>query len=449
MLTSVPFLRQSLRVIFCNAALFGVALSFVGCDETPPQKNDTPPETSAAPPKLPAEMQLSPVTFEALPGWGGDRPSAALPALRYSCGVFAKKGNPQAWVGPGSYGGQVKDWQALCADLQQNFPSAAPEQSDTEDASFRNWLTQHFQPYAVAAVNSDGQAAPDGTFTGYYEATLKGSLTRQPGYEVPLYGVPADLVTLDMGDVFSDMAGVKLVGRLTERSVEPYWTRADIESGALEKTLGPTAPPPVVAWAADPVDAQILHIQGSGVLELPNGDSLQVGYAGNNGQKFVGIGKVMLDRGLVAPGQASMPAIRAWLKEHPEQAPDVLTANPRYIFFRSLNGPGPIGAQGAPLTAGRSLAVDTRYLPLGAPVWLASVDPDALPLARLMVAQDVGSAIKGVVRGDFFWGSGEPALEKAGRMKSSGRYYLLLPRLSSPPLAQPSQPTALKDAPKP
>jgi len=415
--TSVS-VRRRVRTGLCSAALFGVALSLVGCDQ---QDKPPAPPRPAGPPPLAPEMRLHPVTFDALPGWGGDRPSAALPALRWSCEAFGKRTDTDAWVGPGAYGGTVADWQRLCAGLNRLLPPG--QESGQEETVLRSWLRETFQPYAVGMVEADGQAKYEGTFTGYYEATLKGSLTRQPGYQVPLYGPPADLITVDMGALFSDMAGVKVVGRLTEKTIEPYWTRAQIDGGALAASGAP-----VVAWAADAVDAHILHIQGSGVLELPDGGAVQVGYAGNNGHKFVGIGRTMLDRGLVGSGQASMPAIRDWLKTHPDQAPEVLASNPRYIFFRQLQGPGPLGALDVPLTPGRSLAVDPRYVPLGVPLWLSSVDPDMLPLARLMVAQDVGSAIKGVVRGDFFWGSGESALEKAGRMKSPGSYYLLLPR---------------------
>jgi membrane-bound lytic murein transglycosylase A len=381
---------------------------------------------------MPQGMTATPVPFAALPGWDQDQVIEALPALRRTCAKIERRSDLQDWVGPGALGGQVKDWQSWCEDLNRALPENQPL-GPNDALTLRAVLESRLQPYAVTARKDDGSLSDQGTFTGYYEASLKGATRRQPGYEVPLYGPPDDLVKLDLGQAYGDLKGQKVVGRLDAQGrVHPYWTRAEIDGGAIEQTLG-AAKTPVVAWAADPVDAHILHIQGSGVLDLPDGGTMQVGYAGNNGQRFVGIGRVMLDRKLVASGQASMPAIRAWLKDHPDQAESVLQANPRFIFFRALNGAGPLGAMGVALTPQRSMAVDTRYVALGTPLWLDSVDPDGEPLQRLMVAQDVGSAIKGVVRGDFFWGAGEPALAKAGRMKSGGTYYLLLPRPADAP----------------
>jgi membrane-bound lytic murein transglycosylase A len=372
-------------------------------------------------------MTLTPIAPEALPGWDSDQITQALPALRRTCAKITPTSDPESWVGPGAIGGTVADWQHWCDSLARALPDNQPA-GPGDRITLQALLTTRLQPYAVSYADDNGKPTATGTFTGYYEASLKGALTRQPGYEVPLYAPPKDLITIDLGTVYGDLKGQKVVGRLAGDNVLPYWTRSEIDNGALEQTLG-AEQATVVAWAADPVDAHILHIQGSGVLDLPDGGTLQVGYAGNNGHPFVGIGRVMIDRGLAAAaGGASMPAIRAWLKKHPDEAESVLQANPRFIFFRTLNGPGPLGAMGVALTPGRSMAVDTRYVPLGTPLWLDSVDPDGEPLQRLMVAQDVGSAIKGVVRGDFYWGAGEPALAKAGRMKSNGTYYLLLPR---------------------
>jgi membrane-bound lytic murein transglycosylase A len=412
------------RAFSAAVLAFAVAVGLVGCDDQSGQaaKKADP----APPPALPVGMSLSPAAFAALPGWNEDSILQALPALRRTCAVLLKRKDSASWMGPGEVAGTVADWQQWCDDLNRALPDNQPP-SPTDSLTLRAVIESRLQPYAVTYSGSDGAVTATGTFTGYYEASLKGSLTRQPGYEVPLYGPPDDLVTLDLGQAYADLKGQKVVGRVVGHQLLPYWTRAEIDGGAIEKTLGPTKTP-VVAWAADAVDAHILHIQGSGVLDLPDGGTAQVGYAGNNGHRFVGIGRVMLDRGLVGSGGASMPAIRAWLKDHPEQADSVLQANPRYIFFRTLKGPGPLGSMGVALTPGRSMAIDTRYVTLGTPLWLDSVDPDGEPLQRLMVAQDTGSAIKGVVRGDFYWGAGEPALAKAGRMKSSGTYYLLLPR---------------------
>jgi membrane-bound lytic murein transglycosylase A len=366
------------------------------------------------PPIGAAEVVLEPVAFDALPGWDSDRVTEALPALRRSCAVFSRMPAGQ-WVGVDGRIGTYGEWQALCGELNRALPPA----NSHDEAALRTWLEARLRPFAVVAEDGTQRT---GTFTGYYEAALDGARTQGAGYQTPLYALPDDLVTVDLGDTDPALKGQRVVGRVDGTRLRPYWTRREIEEGALKGRAK------VLFWAADPVDAHILHIQGSGQIRLPDGTRQRIGYAGNNGHGFVGIGGEMLRRGVVAPGQASMPAIRSWLKAHPDQARDIMQANARYIFFREIEGDGPIGAFGVPLTAGRSVAVDTRYVPLGIPLWLDSVDPDGLPLDRLVVAQDIGSAIKGVVRGDFFWGSGEAALAKAGRMKSAGRWYLLLPR---------------------
>lgn len=402
-----PFLRPTL---LRPGLLAFAALVLVACGDEP-----TPPPP---PPAVPPEAQLTPVGIEALPGWTDDHMVEALPALRRSCGKFLARTDTQTWIGPGAYGGTVGDWQGLCRELDRAVPPDQP----ADAVAFRAFVEARLQPYAV----SDAGKGPEGTFTGYYESELAGCRDRSDGCTVPLYGMPDSLVTVDMGAQYPDMKGVRLVGRVVGDRIVPAPARAAIEDGVLDGEA------PVVAWARDPVDVHILHIQGSGQVQLPDGDVLHVGYAGNNGHPFKGIGRIMLDEGLLAPGQASMPAIRAWLKEHPEEADRIMRQNPRFIFFRRISGDGPLGAMGVPLVPGRSIAVDTRYVPLGVPLWLDSVDPDGVPLHRLMVAQDVGSAIKGVVRGDFFWGPGEPALAKAGRMKSPGRWFLLLPKSRTP-----------------
>ncbi len=221
-----------------------------------------------------------------------------------------------------------------------------------------------------------------------------------------------------------------VVGRVVDQKLKPYYTRSDIDA---ENVLGDQAN--VVAWVDSAIDAHVLHIQGSGQISLPDGTMMRVGYAGNNGHAFKGLGRILIDEGVLTPNTASMIAVRDWLKQNPERAAALMNQNARYIFFRKIEGDGPIGAQGVPLTPGRSLAVDTRYVALGLPVWLDTVDPDNAPLQRLVVAQDVGAAITGAVRGDFFWGAGEPAFGKAARMKSQGRYYVLVPK----PAVKPSQ----------
>ena len=401
------------------APLTGAALLLVlglaACSgEAPPKEK--PPESPKAELALPPEkapekpaVLLEPVTFADLPDWSADPVSAALPALQRSCGRLTAQPDERP-LGPDSLAGTVADWRAPCAAL-----AALPA---GDDAALRSLLEEWLQPFAVSDAG-----AREGLFTGYYEAELKAATDPAAPGATPLYRVPDDLVTVDLALFRADLAGEKLVGRVEDGKLVPYLTRAEIDAGALkDRDLE-------LLWAADPVDAFFLHVQGSGRVVFPDGSVKRVGFAGSNGRPFYAIGRALIDEGVVSRQNASMQAIRDWLRANPQKAAEMMQRNARYIFFREITGDGPIGAQGVALTPGRSLAVDSSLLPLGVPLWLDTTWPATdKPLRRLMVAQDVGSAIKGAVRGDFFWGSGEPALEQAGRMKQPGTYYLLLPQ---------------------
>lgn len=378
------------------AVVLGVALLATACERRPA---DQPPDA----------LTLSPASFEGLPGWQDDPLSEALPALLRSCRRLQAIPDDRA-VGPNGVGGTVADWRAPCAALEA-LPSG-------DDVAARAALEAHFTPFAASA---DGDEA--GLFTGYYEAELRGSFDLDERYRWPLYHRPPDLVTVDLGRFRADLEGVRVVGRVEDGELRPYPTRAEIDAGALsDRTLE-------LLWVDDPVDVFFLHVQGSGRVVLPDGSVVRVGFAASNGHPFYAIGRALIEEGRLPPDRVSMQAIRDWLRRHPEQARAVMQRNARYIFFRPIVGGGPVGAQGVALTAGRSLAVDPDYVALGAPVWLDTTWPGSdAPLRRLMVAQDTGSAIKGPVRGDVYWGSGEEALEQAGRMKQAGRYYLLLPK---------------------
>ncbi|MDX2143696.1 MAG: murein transglycosylase A [Rhodospirillaceae bacterium] len=371
------------------------------------------------PPAPPPALTLTPRAFSDLPGWSEDALLEARPALEKSCARLAAAASANTDSEKtdriGSLEISKSDWRAACERVL-----AAPR----EPGAFRQALMDAFVPYGVG----DGEKA-DGLFTGYYEATLRGSLTREGPYQVPLYGLPRDLInvvlrdfipaaTLERADVPATVVGRAVNGRL-----KPYFTRADIDGA--DAIAGQSE---VIAWVDDAVDAHILHIQGSGQVTLPDGRMMRVGFAGHNGHAFRGLGRILIDEGAVDRDNASMIAIREWLKKNPARAAELMNRNARYIFFRAIEGDGPIGAQNVALTPGRSLAVDRRHIPLGTPLWLDSTGPDGEPLQRLMVAQDVGAAITGVVRGDFFWGSGEGAFAKAARMKSPGRYFALVPK---------------------
>ncbi|TAN60965.1 MAG: murein transglycosylase [Magnetospirillum sp.] len=367
-------------------------------------------------PTLPVadRMVLVPTGFDQLAGWNQDAAAAVLPALQRSCDRITKLPVDRS-IGFDGIGGTAADWYGPC--------SAAAKVAAGDHAAARAVFESWFTPWRVS---NDGKA--DGLFTGYFEPEIKGSRQRQGRYGVPIHGKPSDLVIADLGKFRPDLAGEQLVGRLDGARLVPYPTRTEIEAGAIETKA------PVVAWTDDVVDLAIMQIQGSGRVRLDDGSQIRLGVAGSNGHKFVGIGKLLKDAGKL-DGDTSMPAIRAWLKAHPAEGRDMLAKNPRYIFYGINIGDGPLGTEGVALTPERSLAVDPRFIPLGTPVWLDTVDPKGKPLRRLMIAQDTGAAIKGVVRGDVFWGSGEAAFEQAGRMKSPGRLVLLLPKARTPRMA--------------
>ncbi|MBL8643122.1 MAG: murein transglycosylase A [Rhodospirillaceae bacterium] len=357
------------------------------------------------------------VAFASLPGWTEDSMADALPALRNSCEAVARDA-PETMHTAGMLSFTSADLASACTAVMN---------AGTGATSVRLAVEQTFQPYAVSFSGN-----PVGTFTGYYEATLRGSLTREGAYQFPLYGLPQNLITVALKDFIpaDRLDGTQVpptvVGRVVDQKLKPYFTRAEIDAGNAIAEDGT-----VVAWVDSAVDAHVLHIQGSGQVMLPDGTVMRVGYAGNNGHSFKGLGRILINEKVLPEGGASMIAVRDWLKQNPDRAAELMNQNARYIFFRKIEGDGPIGAQGVALTPGRSLAVDPRYVALGLPLWLDTVDPDNAPLQKLVVAQDVGAAITGAVRGDYFWGAGEGAFAKAARMKSQGRYYVLLPRTAA------------------
>lgn len=370
---------------------------------------------ACAPTPQPNRLRLEPAGFGDLPGWTTDQQQQALPALARSCAALARRAD-DAPVGAGGIGGKVADWRGACAAI---------DPAPTGAAAARKLIEDRFRPWRV----TDGAGYADGLFTGYYEAELHGARQPSARYRVPILMRPPDLVTVDLGRFAADLKGRRIAGRVQKGALQPYPSRAAIESGALAgRKLE-------IAWVDDAADAFFLHIQGSGRVVLDDGSVLQVGYAAANGHPYTPIGRELIARGVATPDQMSMQTIRAWLEAHPDEARALMDKNASYVFFRVLKGDGPIGAQGVALTPGRSLAVDPRLMPLGAPVWLDTTDPlaPAMKLRRLMVAQDTGGAIRGAVRGDVFWGYGAEATERAGKMRQTGRYYLLLPRGVQPP----------------
>jgi membrane-bound lytic murein transglycosylase A len=350
------------------------------------------------------EARFTPASFADLPGWAGDDHAAALAAFAISCPRLTR-------MPPGPLGGAA-DWKRVCdaaASVDPSSPQAA-----------RAYFERHFEPLQVSAADGD----VEGLITGYYEPELNGSLERSGLYTVPLYRRPPDLVAVDLGRFDEELKGKRIAGRVIGGRLVPYHDRAGIDRGVLKgRDLE-------LVWVDSAADAFFLHIQGSGRVRLRDGTIVRVGYAGTNGHPYSSIGRELIDRGEVPREEMSMQAIRKWLAAHPADGAKLMRTNKSYVFFRELEGPGPLGALGAPLTPGRSLAIDRRRFPLGMPVWLATVLPGdaAQPFRRLMVAQDTGGAIRGSVRADIFWGPGSEAAARAGAMQSPGRYWFLRPR---------------------
>lgn len=359
------------------------------------------------PPPPAPHLTLAAARFGDLRGWGDDAVAAALPALVKSCAALQKLAD-DAPVGPNGIAGTAADWRAPC--------DAAAAQKDPSDAAARRVIEAEFTPFL--AGNNDEH---DGLFTGYFEPELRGARHEGGAFTVPLLRRPPDLVLVELGQFRPAWRGERIAGRVVDGRLRPYAGRVAIEHGALDRLqLG-------FLWVDDPVDAFFLGVQGSGRVRLPDGTLVRVGYDGQNGWPYVAIGRLLAERGVMAKEDVSLASIRAWIAAHPAEGRALMDENPSYVFFREVRGDGPIGAEGVVLTAGRSLAIDAAFLPLGVPIWL-DVAQDGRALRRLVVAQDTGGAIRGPVRGDVFWGFGPEAEAQAGTMRARGAYFLLLPK---------------------
>ncbi|WEN41002.1 Membrane-bound lytic murein transglycosylase A [Thauera sp. GDN1] len=354
----------------------------------------------------PATAPLLASTWQAVSGWQQDDPAQAWPALRASCPSLSRQAA----------------WKTVCE-------RAAALGAQPSAGAARQFFETNFTPWQL--TNADGST--QGLVTGYYEPLIRGSRTRSARSAWPIHGVPKDMLTIELGDVYPELKNMRLRGRLVGNKVLPYWTRAQFGERAEQ------AQAPVLLWADDPIELFFLQVQGSGRVQLPDGKLVRIGYADQNGHPYQSIGRWLVAQGELPLEKASMEGIKRWAQDNPQRLDELLNANPSYVFFRELptsNG-GPIGALGVPLSAGRSIAVDPRYVPLGAPVFLATTHPlSTRPLQRLMLAQDTGSAIKGVVRADFFWGFGAEAGREAGRMRQQGSMWVLLPKGLEPPQAR-------------
>ena len=370
-------------------------------------------------PPAPAEpkLEISVTNFAALPGWSEDDQAAAYETFRDSCAAMVKRDRTATWS-LGSISGVNADWINICQQLQPKVSAAEA----------RTFFERNFTPLSV--YDSGKPTAKDsGMITGYFVPELKGSRTPSARFSVPLYRRPPDLVTADLGAFREEFKGKSVTGRIEGNRFVPYPPRAIIEKGELAgKKLE-------ILWVDDPIETFITHIQGSGRVVLENGETIGVGYDAQNGQAYRAIGRDLVERGVMPASDVTLDSIVNWLRANPKDAQDVMNKNPSYVFFREIKGRGPIGSQGVPLTPGRSLAVDRKFHSMGMPIWLDTTypanDPKAgQPLRRLMVAQDTGGAIVGVVRGDLFWGQGAAARAGAGAMKQQGKFTVLVPSAS-------------------
>ncbi|MGF1545861.1 MAG: murein transglycosylase A [Thiotrichales bacterium] len=365
--------------------LVGLAALLAGCAVEPP-----------------AEPGIGkPVAWSSLSGWQEDRLNEAWPALLAQCPRLAREN--LAWAG-------------ICA--------AASAVNATDANAIRAFIEQHFQPHEV--LGSGGTR--NGLITGYYQPILKGSRNPSERFRYPLYARPNDLLTVELSSLFPELQGKRVRGRLEGNKVVPYYPRAEID-GAAAPLRGHE-----LLWIDDPHGSFFLQIQGSGRVELEDGTLVGVNYADQNGHPYVAIGKKLIEMGALGADEVSLFTIRAWLREHPERAPELLAENPSYVFFtlRENVAENPRGSLNVPLTDERSIAVDRKVIALGSPVWLDTQLPlDQTPYRRLMLAQDTGGAISGPVRADVYFGTGPRAEQLAGHMKARGQLYVLVPRAAA------------------
>ncbi|MEJ1967870.1 MAG: murein transglycosylase A [Rhizomicrobium sp.] len=333
-------------------------------------------------------VTLTAVAFTDLPGWQASDLSGALAAFRRSCA-----------------GHIAGEWRSACDTA-----------SGTRDA--RSFFEGNFTPYAIGPSG--------GLVTGYYEPLLNGSRTRHGPYQTPVYGLPGDLVSIDLGQFRPEWRGETISGRLVGHSVAPYPARAEIDARPPAKTR-------VLFYGDDPVSVFYLHIQGSGRVWLDDGSMLRVTYAGQNGHPYTAIGRVLIARGALSRETVSMQSIRAWLMAHPGEARPVMESDASFVFFKEAPigdaALGPEGSAGVVLTPRASIAVDPKFHPFGTPVFIAGGG-----IANLFIAQDTGGAIKGAVRADIFFGFGAGAESAAGTMKARAYFYVLYPKGAAPKL---------------
>ena len=333
-------------------------------------------------------INLRPIDFNNLPGWSGGQQADALWPFSLSCRKIMVNVKPNSHRDINF--GSINSWRTACKKLDGD--------KFNNHTYARMYFEENFRAFLVVG---EPHTKTQGLFTGYYEPQFEGATKNHGKYRTPIYPTPYNLF--------------KVSGK--------YYSRKQINRGVIKRFAKP------IAWLSDPIDAIFLHIQGSGRIKLPNNSIIRLGYAGHNRHPYTSIGRILIRRGEIPREHLSMQTIRAWLRQNPTKVTELLERNARYVFFRRLTTAGPVGAQGVLLTPGRSLAIDPKFLIYGLPTWVDTIDPlDAdKTLRRLFITQDTGGAIKGVVRGDVFFGHGRVAAKRAGSMNRRGRYYVLIP----------------------
>lgn len=355
-----------------------------------------------------AGQSLKPVSFAAIAGWQADSHGAAFAAFRRSCNEILSEGS--GFSRPVSFGGRREHWTKVCRDAQ-----AAPDP--------RGFIEANFSAFVV-----EDRERPEGLFTGYYEPEVDGSRIQTARFKVPLYRRPPNLVTFDKHQ--QAITGLA-AGRIRNGAPLPYLTRREIEQGALSSLALE------LVWLEDWADAFFIHVQGSGRVRLEDGSVMRLSFAAKSGLPYTSIGAILVERGAFTREEMSMQAMRRWMRENPEEARILMWKNQSFIFFREVDLEdselGALGAQHVQLTPRRSLAVDRSHWMFGTPIWIDTEAPSGKDgslkaFRQLMIAQDTGSAIKGLARGDVYWGFGEAAANIAGPMKSPGKLIVLLPK---------------------
>lgn len=378
-------------------------LALMGCAVAPSGPPTCPP-CPAAEASKPAAKPLQPADWNDLPGWEDEDHAAVLDLFEAQCQMIGK--NPL--------------WLSTCESAQKLGAGG------TARSAAKAWFEENFRPWRP--VSPEGSEV--GLITGYYEPVIRGSRKRKPPFLTPVFAPPDDLIVVDLASLYPELKNLRLRGRLEGRRLVPYFSRAEWASEEGKRADR------ALLWVDDPLDFFFLQIQGSGQVELDDGSRIRIGYADQNGHPYRSIGRWLVEQGELPAHRASMQGIRAWAEKNPQRMKELFDVNPSLVFFRELpaEGSGPPGALGIGLTPERSIAVDPRYIPLGAPVWLATTWPGSeQALTRLMLAQDTGGAIKGPVRADFYWGSGPVAGNLAGKMRQDGRMWVLLPHWHQPP----------------